>query len=164
MAVSVEEDGRGSHNPEPIELRPFLEQILRGCQAMGKQVATTLRCDEGIVINADKFHFRNILQTIVDNSIKYSFDEVAISVVVEQSNNATTISVSDNGIGIAERHIGHIFDKFYRVSSAYRQNRQGYGLGLYHVRTLVKRSGGDIALESWPGRGTRITITLPKYG
>ena len=161
LAVSVEEEGRGSHNPEPIELQPFLEQILRGCQAMGKRVATTLRCDEGIVINADKFHFRNILQTIVDNSIKYSFDEVAISVVVEQSNNATTISVSDNGIGIAERHIGHIFDKFYRVPTGDKHDVRGYGLGLYYARTIVERHGGRIVAQSRKGEGTTITITLP---
>ena len=118
-------------------------------------------CDEGIVINADKFHFRNILQTIVDNSIKYSFDEVAISVVVEQSNNATTISVSDNGIGIAERHIGHIFDKFYRVPTGDKHDVRGYGLGLYYARTIVERHGGRIVAQSRKGEGTTITITLP---
>ena len=162
LAVSVEEDGRGSHNPEPIELRPFLEQILRGCQAMGKQVATTLRCDESFVIEADRFHLRNIVQTIIDNSIKYSLDEVAISVEVEAEAKATRISISDNGIGIAERHIGHIFDKFYRVPTGDKHDVRGYGLGLYYARTIVERHNGRIEARSRKGEGTTITITLPK--
>lgn len=162
LAVSVEEDGRGSHNPEPIELRPFLEQILRGCQAMGKRVATSLRCDEGIVIEADRFHLRNIVQTIIDNSIKYSLDEVAISVEVEAEAKTTRISISDNGIGIAERHIGHIFDKFYRVPTGDKHDVRGYGLGLYYARTIVERHNGRIEARSRKGEGTTITITLPK--
>ena len=162
LAVSVEEDGRGSHNPEPIELRPFLEQILRGCQAMGKRVATSLRCDEGIVIEADRFHLRNIVQTIIDNSIKYSLDEVAISIEVEADAATTKISISDNGIGIAERHIGHIFDKFYRVPTGDKHDVRGYGLGLYYARTIVERHNGRIEARSRKGEGTTITITLPK--
>lgn len=162
LAVSVEEDGRGSHNPEPIELRPFLEQILRGCQAMGKRVATSLRCDEGIVIEADRFHLRNIVQTIIDNSIKYSLDEVAISVEVEAEAKTTRISIIDNGIGIAERHIGHIFDKFYRVPTGDKHDVRGYGLGLYYARTIVERHNGRIEARSRKGEGTTITITLPK--
>ena len=161
LAVSVEEDGRGSHNPEPIELRPFLEQILRGCQAMGKRVTTTLSCDESIVIEADRFHLRNIVQTIIDNSIKYSLDEVAISVEVEVEAEATRISISDNGIGIAERHLSHIFDKFYRVPTGDKHDVRGYGLGLYYARTIVERHNGRIEARSRKGEGTTITITLP---
>ena len=161
LAVSVEEEGRGSHNPEPVELRPLLEQILRSCQAVGKQVTTSLNCPHAAIISADVFHLRNILQTIVDNSIKYSLGQVTISVVVEQSDNSTTISVSDNGIGIAERHIGHIFDKFYRVPTGDKHDVRGYGLGLYYARTIVERHGGRIAAQSRKGEGTTITITLP---
>lgn len=161
LAVSVEEEGRGSHNPEPIELRPFLEQILRGCQAMGKRIATTLRCDESIIIEADRFHLRNIVQTIIDNSIKYSLNEVAISVEVEAEAKTTRISISDNGIGIAERHIGHIFDKFYRVPTGDKHDVRGYGLGLYYARTIVERHNGRIEARSRKGEGTTITITLP---
>lgn len=161
LAVSVEEDGRGSHNPEPIELRPFLEQILRGCQAMGKRVATSLRCNEGVIIEADKFHLRNIVQTIIDNSIKYSLNEVAITIEVEAEAATTRISISDNGIGIAERHIGHIFDKFYRVPTGDKHDVRGYGLGLYYARTIVERHNGRIEARSRKGEGTTITITLP---
>lgn len=161
LAVSVEEDGRGSHNPETIELKPLLEQIIRGCQSVGKQVTTSLCCNQEVVITADKFHLRNILQTIVDNSIKYSLGQVAISIEVEQSDLTTTISISDDGIGIAERHIGHIFDKFYRVPTGDKHDVRGYGLGLYYARSIVERHGGRISAQSRKGEGTTITITLP---
>ena len=86
---------------------------------------------------------------------------MAISVVVEQNDDTTTISVGDNGIGIAERHIGHIFDKFYRVPTGDKHDARGYGLGLYYPRTIVERHGGRIAAQSRKGEGTTITITLP---
>lgn len=161
LAISVEEEGRGSHNPEPIELKPLLEQIVRGCQAVGKRVTTTLNCPDGAIVTADKFHLRNILQTIIDNSVKYSNEQVEIIIDVEQSASATEIAITDNGIGIAERHQQHIFDKFYRVPTGDKHDVRGYGLGLYYARTIVERHGGTIAVQSRKGEGTTITITLP---
>lgn len=161
LAVSVEEDGRGSHNPETIELKPMLEQIVRGCQAVGKRVTTQLNCPEEVIINADKFHLRNILQTIIDNSIKYSNEEVNVSIDVEQTDSTTSIAITDDGIGIADRHLQHIFDKFYRVPTGDKHNVRGYGLGLYYARTIVERHEGTIAARSRKGEGTTITITLP---
>ena len=161
LAVSVEEDGRGSHNPETLELKPMLEQIVRGCQAVGKRVTTQLNCPEEVIINADKFHLRNILQTIIDNSIKYSNEEVNVSIDVEQTDSTTSIAITDDGIGIAERHLQHIFDKFYRVPTGDKHNVRGYGLGLYYARTIVERHEGTIAARSRKGEGTTITITLP---
>ena len=161
LAVSVEEEGRGSHNPETFELKPLLEQIIRNSQAVGKQVATSLHCADNATIRADKFHMRNILQTIVDNSIKYSFEQVKIAIKVKCDNSAVTISIADNGIGISERHIGHIFDKFYRVPTGDKHDVRGYGLGLYYARTIVERHGGQIEARSRKGEGTTITITLP---
>ena len=161
LAISVEEEGRGSHNPEPIELKPLLEQIVRGCQAVGKRVTTTLNCPDGAIVTADKFHLRNILQTIIDNSVKYSNEQVEIIIDVEQSASTTEIAITDNGIGIAERHQQHIFDKFYRVPTGDKHDVRGYGLGLYYARTIVERHGGTIAVQSRKGEGTTITITLP---
>ena len=161
LAISVEEEGRGSHNPEPIELKPLLEQIVRGCQAVGKRVTTTLNCSDGAIVTADKFHLRNILQTIIDNSVKYSNEQVEIIIDVEQSASTTEIAITDNGIGIAERHQQHIFDKFYRVPTGDKHDVRGYGLGLYYARTIVERHGGTIAVQSRKGEGTTITITLP---
>ena len=161
LAISVEEEGRGSHNPEPIELKPLLEQIVRGCQAVGKRVTTKLNCPDGAIVTADKFHLRNILQTIIDNSVKYSNEQVEIIIDVEQSASTTEIAITDNGIGIAERHQQHIFDKFYRVPTGDKHDVRGYGLGLYYARTIVERHGGTIAVQSRKGEGTTITITLP---
>ena len=111
----------------------------------------------------DRASLRTIVLNLVDNSIKYSdgVAKIRLSAIVTEANVA--FSIEDEGIGIAPSEQRQVFDKFYRVSSAYRQDSQGYGLGLYHVRMLVTRSGGSIELQSAPGRGTRITVTLPKY-
>ena len=118
-------------------------------------------CPDAITITADRFHLRNILQTIIDNSIKYSNEEVKISINVRQTDAATIIAISDNGIGISERHLTHIFDKFYRVPTGDKHDVRGYGLGLYYARTIVERHNGQITAQSRKGEGTTITITLP---
>ena len=116
------------------------------------------------MVSADRFHLKNVLSTIVDNSIKYSDKEVAIRCRVSREGGWVTISVADNGKGIASRHVGHIFDKFYRVPSGDRHDVRGYGLGLYYARQVVERHGGNISASSSEGKGTTITIKLPHNG
>ena len=119
---------------------------------------------EGTSVWVDRASLRTIVLNLVDNSIKYSDGVPKIFIKAVSTDEKVSFSVEDEGIGIAPSEQRRVFDKFYRVSRAYRQDSQGYGLGLYHVRTLVERSGGDVKLESMPQRGTRITVTLPKYG
>ena len=164
LAVSVEEGRVGSHNPSQIELRSLLEEIGANCSSAGKKVYFALECSEDIKICADRFHLKNILSTIVDNSIKYSEKEVSISCHAQLENGWVKISIADNGKGIAARHLEHIFDKFYRIPSGDKHDVRGYGLGLYYARQVVERHGGDITASSHEGKGTTITIKLPQNG
>lgn len=162
LAVSVEEGDVVRHNPSQIELRPLIEQIGGDCSAAGKRVEFSFECEEDVMLYADRFHLKNILSTIVDNSIKYSDTEVTIAVDVKCSDGWVTISVTDNGRGIAPRHLEHIFDKFYRIPSGDRHDVRGYGLGLYYARCVVERHKGEISAFSREGEGTTITIKLPQ--
>lgn len=118
----------------------------------------------GTSIWVDRASLRTIVLNLVDNSIKYSLGVPKITIKSTSTDGHVAFSVEDEGIGIEHSEQRRVFDKFYRVANDYRQDSQGYGLGLYHVRMLVERNGGSIELHSSPGRGTRITVTLPKYG
>lgn len=164
LAVSVEEGHVGSHNPTQIELRPLLNEVGANCASAGKEVCFSLECSEDIKIYADRFHLKNILSTIVDNSIKYSEHKVSIGCHARLANGWVSISIADNGKGIAARHLEHIFDKFYRVPSGDKHDVRGYGLGLYYARQVVERHGGEINASSHEGKGTTIIIKLPQDG
>lgn len=96
------------------------------------------------------------LSNLIDNAIKYSPLGSPITLRVGQSHETGWIEVEDHGVGISMKEIGQIFDKFYRSGDA--QIVPGAGLGLYLVRTIVRSQGGDIDVESKPGKGSRFRI------
>lgn len=147
---------------EEVEVLPLLQRIAEQTRTQGGgRVTVEVECDEATRLHCDRFHLSNTLSTIADNSLKYSTGEVHIALRCKAEGGATTITISDNGPGIASRHLPHIFDKFYRVPSGDRHDVRGNGLGLYYARSVVERHGGTIGVESTPDVGTTITITLP---
>ncbi len=115
---------------------------------------------QGLKIFADRTHLTNVLSNLIDNAIKYSNDEVNIHISCTQTERGVSISVKDNGIGIAPEKVKYVFDKFYRVPNGNRHNVKGYGLGLYYVKTIVDKHGGSIDIKSRLGEGSEFTITL----
>ena len=164
LAVSVEEGDVVRHNPTKLHLRPLLDEVASNCAAAGKSVEFKIECDEALELYADRFHLKNILSTITDNSIKYSEGEVSIGCRAWVEDGWVNISIADNGKGIAARHLEHIFDKFYRVPSGDKHDVRGYGLGLYYTRQVVERHRGEIRATSQEGKGTTMTIKLPHNG
>ena len=147
---------------EEVAMLPLLQRIAEQTRTQGgSRVTVEVECDEATRLHCDRFHLSNTLSTIADNSLKYSTGEVHIALRCKAEGGATTITISDNGPGIASRHLPHIFDKFYRVPSGDRHDVRGNGLGLYYARSVVERHGGTIGVESTPDVGTTITITLP---
>lgn len=115
-----------------------------------------------IILEADRTHLYNILSNILDNAIKYSGDSPHIQITAEERNGSVIIRITDNGIGIEEEHLAHIFDKFYRVSNSKRPPVRGYGIGLFYVKTMIHMHNGTIRVESQPGKGSCFIITLPQ--
>ena len=121
-----------------------------------KPVTFDIEIVDGTIINADRMHLGNILNNLIDNSIKYSGETVAISIKAT----ARQISIKDNGIGISDSDIKHIFEKFYRAHTGNIHDVKGYGLGLYYVKSIVEKHGWIITAESEPGKGTTFTLSL----
>ena len=162
LTVSVEDSE--SHNPEPINVKELLEQVGRNVNRAEKRVEYVTVCDEELTIVADAFHMRNILTTIVDNSVKYSGESVRVVVSALRTASGVELSVEDNGNGMSSEHVKHIFEKFYRIPTGDIANIRGFGLGLYYARRVVERHGGVIQAQSRIGSGTVITIKLPDNG
>ena len=161
LSVSVE--GREyKYNPTVVYLSDVISQLTQGAgMNNGKKPAFNIDCAEDIKIMADEFHIKNLLATVIDNAVKYSADPVVDIRVTEESNNVT-IEIEDNGCGISKEHLSHVFEKFYRVPTGDIHTVRGYGLGLYYAKQVVELHKGTITMNSRVGKGTTVTIRLPR--
>ena len=166
LRSSLDDDEPTKLHLESVQLQGVVDDVIASLRLKhsGRTIDFTLDIAEDATVWADRASLRVILLNLVDNSIKYSEGVAKILITASTLGDKTALSVEDEGIGIASHEQKHVFDKFYRVTSAYRQTSQGYGIGLYHVQKLVERNGGVIELRSVPQRGTTVIVKLPKYG
>ena len=161
LSVSVE--GREyKYNPTVVYLSDVISQLTQGAgMNTGKKPAFNIACANDIKIMADEFHIKNLLATVIDNAVKYSADPVVDIRVADESENVT-IEIEDNGCGISKEHLSHVFEKFYRVPTGDIHTVRGYGLGLYYAKQVVELHKGTITMNSRVGKGTTVTIRLPR--
>jgi len=115
----------------------------------------------GAKTDLDIVYFTTMINNLLTNAVKYSDKEPEITVEGSRDKEHIYIKVSDNGIGINKTDQKHIFDKFYRVSTGNIHKIKGLGLGLYYVKRIAESHGGDVRVDSKPGKGSIFTITLP---
>lgn len=155
LSLSMERRNAMTLKLEKIELKSFIEEIafIQGLR-IGKEITINVDIEDESTITTDRTHFANVMNNIFDNSIKYSGDNVIISV----TGNHDGISVRDNGIGIPAKSIPYLFNKFYRVPHGNRQDVRGYGIGLYYVKSITDKLGWSIYVKSIEGEGSVFTI------
>ena len=158
LSVSVE--GREyKYNPTVVYLQEIISLLTQG--AGMNTTVFNIDCAEDIKIMADEFHIKNLLATVIDNAVKYSTDPIVDIRVSDESGNVT-IEIEDNGCGIAKEHLSHVFEKFYRVPTGDIHTVRGYGLGLYYAKQVAELHKGTISMNSRVGKGTTVTIKLPR--
>lgn len=113
-------------------------------------------------IQADAFHFANIIYNFLDNAVKYCNREPEIKIDLSEDNKSITIQFKDNGIGISSKSLKHIFEKFYRAPESRQLAVNGFGLGLYYVKKICELHDWKIKANSVQGEGTIITLNIPK--
>jgi signal transduction histidine kinase len=115
-------------------------------------------------VYVDREAIARALLNLVNNALKYSPDEKFLGVKLYRENGSVKLEVEDRGIGITRREQSKIFEKFYRTGDPLVHNTKGSGLGLSLVRHITDAHGGDIAVESTPGKGSKFILSLPLNG
>ncbi len=172
LDVSKTEDGRLASNPKVVDLSIFTASITEGLQQKAKEKNLELIFVPGqangqkivapvYFVNADNDHIREILDNLIENAIKYT-PTGKVEVNVDGTDDKVIVSVKDSGLGIPAEDIPHLFQKFYRINNADRQEIGGTGLGLYLSRRLAEAMGGRIWVESVHKQGSTFFLELPR--
>ena len=113
----------------------------------------------------DAPQLRQLLGNLLDNAIRFTppGGRVEVGVRLDGQPAAVVLTVADTGVGIAARHIGHVFDRFFKADAARSHDEGGRsgGLGLSICKAIVERHGGTITVTSAAGAGTKVTVRLP---
>jgi signal transduction histidine kinase len=112
-------------------------------------------------VNADFYRIRQVLQNLIGNAVKYTSPGGQVEISTEKQDGEIWVIIRDNGLGIPEEDLPHIFDKFYRVNASDRAEIQGSGLGLSIVKAIVEMHHGKIEVESTLGEGSCFRFSLP---
>ncbi len=140
------------------------EAILRVTPQANAKHMTIQDQSPPIEIAGSKEHLVDLLVILLDNAIKYSDEKMKVSISAKRTDGDVVIRVRDEGIGIAQKDIPHIFNRFYRADSARaREQEGGYGLGLSIAKQIVDAHHGSITAESKSGHGSTFIIHLPVY-
>jgi two-component system phosphate regulon sensor histidine kinase PhoR len=114
-----------------------------------------------VPLSVDIVYFTTMVNNLLTNAIKYCDKDPVIAISTLADDNYFHLSITDNGVGIPNEHIDHIFEKFYRVPHGNIHKTKGLGLGLYYVKRIATAHGGDVSVSSRPDRGSTFRIRLP---
>ena len=168
LDLSKIEAGRMELNLESFALAPLIDDVVKTIEPLaaknGNQVA--VHCDPAIgTMHADQMRLRQALLNLMSNANKFT-EQGAITIAAHQGQENgrdwVTLSVADTGIGMTPEQMGKLFQEFSQASSATASKYGGTGLGLAISRRFCQMMGGDITVESDPGRGSTFTIRLPR--
>jgi two-component system phosphate regulon sensor histidine kinase PhoR len=163
LKTSFTETGAPAYN-ENIDVLLVIENIIEtySVQIGEKEGFFSFRIEGdafNVTGNLDLFHIA--LGNIVDNAIKYCTTKPEIDILLTSKNNMVLIDISDNGIGIPKDQQSQIFEKYYRVPTGNIHDNNGFGLGLYHVISIVTKMGGKIKVTGSKGKGSRFSLEFP---
>jgi signal transduction histidine kinase len=157
------EAGRKEYEFRETDLRELVHNTLESYRYQIEQHGFTFeeKIDPVPPMRVDREAMARSLLNLVNNALKYSQDRKYIGVNLYRDNGSVKLEVVDHGIGIPSQEQHKIFEKFYRVGDPLVHNTKGSGLGLSLVRHIVEAHGGEVSVDSAPGRGSKFVISLP---
>jgi signal transduction histidine kinase len=156
--------GRLAIAPQPTQVAPLIDDSVRTMRAQtdGAQQTMTERIEPGLpLVDVEASRVRQILVNLLTNAHEYSPKGASIEVTARAIGAEVEIAVIDDGPGIPESQLDHIFERFTRGDAGLTQRVGGTGLGLAISKSLVELHGGTIEVDSTPGKGSRFRFRLP---
>ncbi len=149
---------------QAVEAAPIVQRVCHSLRLLAteKHISLEVNIENECTVLATKGELHQVVYNLVENAIKYNHENGFVRVLLSAGADQVYITVEDNGIGIPEEDMSHIFERFYRVDKARSRAAGGTGLGLSIVRDTVRRRGGAVDVRPRAGGGSIFTIRLPK--
>jgi signal transduction histidine kinase len=159
--LRLSREGRRQFNPEQVDMNALIAGIVETVSHRAAELQASLRVDALPPVETDLLAAQQIFGNLIDNALKYGRHDEKLQIDIRGRLTAThaIYDVQDNGRGIDPADFQRVFELFRRAG---KQDRPGEGIGLAHVRALVRRMGGTMGLSSEPGKGSTFTVTLPR--
>ena len=165
-AISRLESGELILDMEPFNIKDLAQEVIEELDLKSKEQGVELGfkpgADTGFIVYADRESIRQVLINLVNNSIKYGNPKGETKFSFYDMESYILCEIADNGIGIPEKHLPHVFDRFYRVDKSRSRQRGGSGLGLAIVKHIMEAHQQTINVRSSPGLGSTFGVTLAK--
>lgn len=164
LNISRIEKGNFTIKQEKIDLQSLIPDLVSSTRARTEELNGQIVTEfppEPLPLLADPLHLSNILYNLLDNAVKYSGQQPAVTLRGERRGNRLSLTISDRGPGIAPEHRERLFEKFYRIPTGDVHDVKGFGLGLFYVASICKAHGWPIRVDSKLGEGTTFTIDFP---
>ena len=157
------EDGRLALKRDRVDLRQIAKEAVQTIKPLSSDRHDLLleEGQEAVFVIGDHDRLVTIVGNLLENAIKYSPRGGPIRCVVGTDDGAGTVSVVDQGVGIADADLPRLFNRFERIHNRETSHVGGTGLGLYLSRELARQHGGDLTVQSGPGKGSTFTLRVP---
>ena len=162
LATSID-GGREQVRFKEVDLNRLMRNVIIRVSAFAKEKGIKIICQKGCEtkIRGDESKLEKLFLNIIRNAIKYGNKGGWIKIEGNKKSKLLNINISDNGIGIPEDELAHIFDRFYRSSLSVKTGEGGFGLGLAICKWIVDQHKGSISVKSTVGKGSIFAINLP---
>ena len=164
--ISKLESGQMMLDIQSFDIKELSQEVFEALELTASQMGIDLIFKEGanqsFLVNGDREYVRQVLDNLILNSLKYGKEGGATKVSFYDMDKNILVEVADNGIGIEEKHLNHLFDRFYRVDKGRSREAGGSGLGLAIVKHIIEAHNQTINVRSSPKFGSTFGFTLAK--
>jgi heavy metal sensor kinase len=146
-----------------VNLKELLTELAYDIELLSedKSLHFQLNAQNDLIVEGDKVSLRELFLNLLNNAIRFTPQGGNVSLTLSRVGNNACVAVKDTGIGIAEEHIKHIFERFYRVDKSRSRSEGGVGLGLSICQRIAELHGGTIEVDSEVGKGSTFSVLLP---
>ncbi|MEL6391107.1 MAG: ATP-binding protein [Bacteroidota bacterium] len=165
-AINRLETGDQFLDVEVFDLRALAKEVIEDLEMKANQSRVQLQLKDGanqpFMVEADRENIRQVFTNLINNSIKYGNEGGITKIALYDMADTVLVEVADDGIGIGEKHLPHVFDRFYRVDKSRSRQKGGSGLGLSIVKHIIEAHQQTINVRSTKGLGSTFGFTLAK--